>query len=123
MFSMAGLGTTLFLGGWSAPVAVLNFVPSWIWFFAKVMLIICGWIWLRGTLPRLRQDQLMNFAWKFVLPMSLLNLLVAALWRFMDGGWLRWVVCSAILLGVYVVVGRTEMKRRHFGPRSYRYAE
>ena len=123
MFSMAGLGTTLFLGGWSAPVAVLNFVPSWIWFFAKVMLIICGWIWLRGTLPRLRQDQLMNFAWKFVLPMSLLNLLVAALWRFMEGGWLRWVVCSAILLGVYVVVGRTEMKRRHFGPRSYRYAE
>src|SRR5580700_12036458 len=43
MFSMAGLGTTLFLGGWSAPVSGLNFVPSWIWFFAKVMLIICGW--------------------------------------------------------------------------------
>src|SRR5580700_4876799 len=43
MLSIAGLGTTLFLGGWSAPVAVLNFVPSWIWFFAKVMLIICGW--------------------------------------------------------------------------------
>ncbi len=40
----------------------------------------------------------MNFAWKFVLPMSLLNLLVAALWRFMGEGWLRWVVCSAILL-------------------------
>jgi NADH-quinone oxidoreductase subunit H len=123
MFSMAGLGTTLFLGGWSAPVAVLNFVPSWIWFFAKVMLIICGWIWLRGTLPRLRQDQLMNFAWKFVLPMSLLNLLVAAAWRFMGDGLLRWVVCSAILLGAYVVVGRSEMKRRHYGPRSYRYAE
>jgi NADH-quinone oxidoreductase subunit H len=123
MFSMAGLGTTLFLGGWSAPLAVLSFVPSWIWFFAKVMLIICGWIWVRGTLPRLRQDQLMNFAWKFVLPMTLLNLLVAALWRFMDGGWLRWVVCSAILLGVYVFVGRFQMKRKHYGPRSYRYAE
>ncbi len=55
-------------------------------------------IWLRGTLPRLRQDQLMNFAWKFVLPMTLLNLIVAALWRFMGEGLLRWVVCSAILL-------------------------
>jgi len=123
MFSMSGLGTTLFLGGWSAPLAALNFVPSWIWFFSKVMLSICVLIWLRGTLPRLRQDQLMNFAWKFVLPMTLLNLLVAALWRFMGEGWLRWVVCSAILLGVYVVAGRTGMKRKHYGPRSYRYAE
>jgi hypothetical protein len=54
---------------------------------------------MRGTLPRLRQDQLMNFAWKFVLPLCLLNLMVAALWRFLGDGWLRWVVCSAILLG------------------------
>jgi NADH-quinone oxidoreductase subunit H len=123
MLSISGLGSTLFLGGWSAPLAVLNFVPSWIWFFSKVMLSICVMIWLRGTLPRLRQDQLMNFAWKFVLPMTLLNLMVAALWRFMDGGWLRWVVCSAILLGAYVLVGRSEMRRKHYGPRSYRYAE
>src|ERR1700739_1173174 len=106
MLSISGLGATLFLGGWSAPLAVLNFVPSWIWFFSKVMLSIGVMIWLRGTLPRLRQDQLMNFAWKFVLPMTLLNLFVAALWRFMDGGWLRWVVCSAIVLGTLVVVGR-----------------
>jgi len=123
MLSISGLGATLFLGGWSAPLAVLNFVPSWIWFFSKVMLSIGVMIWLRGTLPRLRQDQLMNFAWKFVLPMTLLNLGVAALWRFMDGGWLRWVVCSAIVLGTYVLVGRSEMRRRHYGPRSYRYAE
>jgi NADH-quinone oxidoreductase subunit H len=80
-------------------------------------------IWIRGTLPRLRQDQLMNFAWKFVLPLTLLNLFVAGLWRFMGEGILRWLVCSAILLGVYVVVGRTEMRRRKIGPRSYRYAE
>ncbi len=66
---------------------------------------ICVFIWVRGTLPRLRQDQLMNFAWKFVLPMSLLNLVVAALWRFMGEGWLRWVVCSAILVLAYVVMG------------------
>jgi NADH-quinone oxidoreductase subunit H len=123
MFSISGLGTTLFLGGWSAPLAVLSFVPSWFWFFSKVMLSIVVMIWVRGTLPRLRQDQLMNFAWKFVLPMTLLNLVVAGLWRFLGDGWLRWVVCSAILLGVYVVVGRSEMRRKHYGPRSYRYAE
>jgi len=123
MFSISGLGATLFLGGWSAPLSILNFVPSWIWFFAKVMTAIFIFIWMRGTLPRLRQDQLMNFAWKFVLPFTLLNLMVTALWRFMDGGWLRWVVCTAILAGAYVIMGRTGMARKHFGPRSYRYAE
>ena len=69
------------------------------------MMSIFVFIWVRGTLPRLRQDQLMNFAWKFVLPMCLLNLMVAALWRFMGEGWLRWVVCSAILMVAYVVMG------------------
>jgi NADH-quinone oxidoreductase subunit H len=123
MFSISGLGATLFLGGWSAPLQVLNFVPSWIWFFSKVMLSIVVLIWIRGTLPRLRQDQLMNFAWKFVLPMTLLNLLVAAIWRFMGDGILRWIVCSAILIGVYVVVGTIEMRRKKIGPRTYRYAE
>jgi NADH-quinone oxidoreductase subunit H len=123
MFSISGIATTLFLGGWSAPFSFLTVVPSWLWFFAKVMIFICVFIWVRGTLPRLRQDQLMNFAWKFVLPMTLLNVVVAGLWRFMGEGWLRWVVCSAILAGVYVVVGRGEMRRRKYGPRSYRYAE
>ena len=69
MFGVAGLGTTLFLGGWTAPLSVLAVVPSWIWFFAKVELWICFFIWIRGTLPRLRQDQLMSFAWKFALPL------------------------------------------------------
>lgn len=123
MFSISGMGVTLFLGGWSAPLAVLSFIPSWIWFFAKVMAAICVLIWIRGTLPRLRQDQLMNFAWKFMLPMTLLNLFVAALWRFMGDGWLRWIVCSAILIVVYVGMGRTELRRKKIGPRTYRYAE
>jgi NADH-quinone oxidoreductase subunit H len=123
MLSISGLGTTLFLGGWSAPFAFLIWVPSWIWFFSKVMLSIVVLIWVRGTLPRLRQDQLMNFAWKFVLPMTLLNLMVAAIWRFMGQGLLRWIVCSAILLVVFVAAGRVGMGRKHFGPRSYRYAE
>ena len=123
MFAISGLGSTLFLGGWSAPLQVLEFIPSWIWFFSKVMLSIVVLIWMRGTLPRLRQDQLMNLAWKFVLPMTLLNLFDAALWRFMGEGWLRWVVCSAILIVTYVGVGRAMMRRQNYGPRSYRYAE
>jgi NADH-quinone oxidoreductase subunit H len=123
MLSVSGLGTTLFLGGWSAPFSFLTWVPSWIWFFGKVMLSICVFIWLRGTLPRMRQDQLMNFAWKFVLPLSLLNLFVAGLWRFLGDGWARWGICSAILLVAYVVMAKVGMQRKHLGPRSYRYAE
>ncbi|MGA3343334.1 MAG: NADH-quinone oxidoreductase subunit NuoH [Terracidiphilus sp.] len=123
MFSISGLGTTLFLGGWSAPLASLSWVPSWIWFFSKLMMSIFVFIWMRGTLPRLRQDQLMNFAWKFILPMCLLNLMVAGLWRFLGDGWLRWVLCSAILVAAYMGMGLNELRRKHIGPRRYRYAE
>jgi NADH-quinone oxidoreductase subunit H len=123
MFSISGLGSTLFLGGWSAPFSFLQWVPSWIWFFSKLMLSIFVFIWMRGTLPRLRQDQLMNFAWKFVLPFTLYNLMVTALWRFLGEGWQRWVVCTVLVVAGYVLLGRVSMRREHFGPRSYRYAE
>jgi NADH-quinone oxidoreductase subunit H len=123
MFSISGVAVTLFLGGWAAPFSFLTVIPSWLWFFAKVMTAIFIFIWVRGTLPRVRQDQLMNFAWKFVLPFTLLDLMVTALWRFMGEGWARWVVCSAILAAAYVIMGRIQMGRRKFAPRSYRYAE
>jgi NADH-quinone oxidoreductase subunit H len=123
MFGIAGMATTLFLGGWSAPLSFLQILPSWFWFFSKLMIAMCLFIWIRGTLPRLRQDQLMNFAWKFVLPMTLVNLADVAIWRFMGEGWLRWVACSAMLLAAYVGMGRVEMQRGKIGPRSYRYAE
>jgi NADH-quinone oxidoreductase subunit H len=123
MFSISGLGTTLFLGGWSAPFSFLGRVPSWIWFFGKLLVSMCVFIWMRGTLPRLRQDQLMNFAWKFVLPLTMLNLMVAALWHFLGDGWARWAVCSAILAVSYVGMAWVEMRSQHFGARSYRYAE
>src|SRR6266567_1239495 len=123
MFSISGLGPALFLGGWSAPFAFLQFVPSWIWFFGKIMLSICVMIWLRGTLPRLRQDQLMNFAWKFVIPFTLLNLVNVAVWRFLGEGWARWIVCSAIVIVAYLAMGRAGMRRKNIAPRSYRYAE
>jgi NADH-quinone oxidoreductase subunit H len=123
MFGVAGLGTTLFLGGWSAPLSFLGVIPSWIWFFLKVELWICFFIWLRGTLPRLRQDQLMNFAWKFCLPVTLINIFVTALWRFLGEGWARWVACTLILALVYAVMGRVGMARGKVAPRRYRYAE
>ncbi|HEY9126775.1 MAG TPA: NADH-quinone oxidoreductase subunit NuoH [Acidobacteriaceae bacterium] len=123
MLSISGFGITLFLGGWGAPLSVLQFIPSWLWFFAKLFCAIAFFIWLRGTMPRLRQDQLMNFAWKFMLPLALLNLVVAGAWRFMGGGWLRWVVSSAVLLGAYVLLGRVLMRKQKLAVRSYRYAE
>ncbi|MFP5277773.1 MAG: NADH-quinone oxidoreductase subunit NuoH [Acidobacteriota bacterium] len=123
MFSISGIATTLFLGGWAAPFSFLTVVPSWFWFFAKVMCFIFVFIWMRGTLPRLRQDQLMNFAWKFVLPFTLVDLVVTGIWRFMGEGILRWIVCSLILIATYLIMGRTGMVRKPFAPRSYRYAE
>jgi NADH-quinone oxidoreductase subunit H len=123
MFSIAGFAITLFLGGWGAPLSVLEFIPSWAWFFLKLLGAIGFFIWLRGTLPRLRQDQLMNFAWKFMLPMSLLNLMVAAAWRFLGDGWLRWPICAAVLLVAYVLLGRVLMRHQNLAPRSYRYAD
>ncbi|WP_263352562.1 NADH-quinone oxidoreductase subunit NuoH [Acidicapsa acidisoli] len=123
MFSIAGFAITLFLGGWGAPFSFLGFVPSWAWFFFKLLAAIVFFIWLRGTLPRLRQDQLMNFAWKFMLPMTLLNILVAGAWRFLGEGWSRWVICSLVLLCAYVLLGRILMRHQRLGPRSYRYAE
>jgi NADH-quinone oxidoreductase subunit H len=123
MFSIAGFAITLFLGGWGGPFSFLGFVPSWTWFFLKLLGAIAFFIWLRGTLPRLRQDQLMNFAWKFMLPMALLNLLVAGAWRFLGEGWLRWVISTLVLLLAYTLLGRVLMRRQHLGPRSYRYAD
>src|SRR6202522_3339396 len=60
MFAISGLGITLFLGGWSAPFSFLTWVPSYLWFFAKLLAMIVVFIWVRGTLPRLRMDQLMR---------------------------------------------------------------
>jgi len=123
MFAISALGITLFLGGWHAPFAWLTWIPSWMWFFLKLLSFIIMFIWLRGTMPRLRQDQLMNFAWKFMLPMTLINILAAAIWKFAGPGLARWLICSALVIGPYVLLGRGLTESRHVGKRSYRYAE
>ncbi|MBI4660828.1 MAG: NADH-quinone oxidoreductase subunit NuoH [Verrucomicrobia bacterium] len=124
MFAISGLAITLFLGGWHAPLPFLEkSIPSYVWFFVKLFGFIAMFIWLRGTLPRLRVDQLMNFAWKFVLPMTLLNILAAGLWRFLPAGATRWLVCLVILLGAFLALGRSMVARRKWSPRKYRFAE
>lgn len=77
MFGMAALTTVLFLGGW-LPVPGLGFIPGIIWFSLKFMIVVFFLVWLRATLPRLRADQLMEFAWKVLLPAALANILITA---------------------------------------------
>jgi NADH-quinone oxidoreductase subunit H len=79
MFIVAAVATTLFFGGWKSP-PLLGFlpVPGVVWFFLKVYVLIFVIIWVRWTFPRLRFDQLMNFSWKVMIPVSLVHLVVYA---------------------------------------------
>ncbi|MGZ8941032.1 MAG: NADH-quinone oxidoreductase subunit NuoH [Limisphaerales bacterium] len=122
LFAMCGLGITLFLGGWTAPFSFLTFIPSYIWFFLKLLALIFFFIWVRGTMPRIRMDQLMNFAWKFMLPLALINIVAAAAWKFTPTLGLKWVVCSAILLIGYVTLGQGLMRKANYTKRIYRFA-
>jgi NADH-quinone oxidoreductase subunit H len=123
MFAISGLGITLFLGGWSAPFSFLTWVPSYLWFFGKLLFLIVMFIWIRGTLPRLRMDQLMNFAWKFMLPMALINLITVGIWHFMQQGILRWLICSVIVVASYILLGRGLTRGWKLEKRIYRFAE
>jgi NADH-quinone oxidoreductase subunit H len=76
MATVSAMATTLFLGGWHGP-----FIPAeygWIWFLIKVGFLLFVYVWIRWTLPRYRYDQLMQFGWKWLLPLAVINLLVTA---------------------------------------------
>jgi NADH-quinone oxidoreductase subunit H len=82
MITVAAVGTNLFLGGWLSPVPFLPDSP--LWFFAKFGLMLFFFIWLRGTLPRFRYDQLMHFGWKVLIPVATVSILLTAgvvVWR------------------------------------------
>jgi len=90
MFTVSMLATTLFLGGWNGP-----FVHQWpllgvFYFFGKVILFLFLYIWLRGTLPRFRFDQLMNFGWKFLVPLAIINIVLTATLQW--SGAFDWVI-------------------------------
>jgi NADH-quinone oxidoreductase subunit H len=76
MVTVSAVATNLFLGGWHGP-----FLPEWlgwVWFLIKVFALLFFYIWMRWTLPRYRYDQLMEFGWKWLLPVAVVNLLVTA---------------------------------------------
>ncbi|MDP2948158.1 MAG: NADH-quinone oxidoreductase subunit NuoH [Chloroflexota bacterium] len=77
-FAIAAIVATLYLGGWSL-WGLEEWVPGWIIFLAKLYAVFWLFMWMRGTLPRLRIDQLMGFAWKFLLPLTLINIFVVGL--------------------------------------------
>ena len=72
--AIASIITTLFLGGWKGPI-----LPPWLWFVLKVIIVFFVMVWTRSTLPRVRIDQLMAFAWKFLFPLALINLIITAI--------------------------------------------
>jgi NADH-quinone oxidoreductase subunit H len=76
MVTVSAVATNLFLGGWYGPL--LPEWLGWIWFFVKLFAILFFYIWMRWTLPRYRYDQLMEFGWKWLLPVAVINLLVTA---------------------------------------------
>jgi NADH-quinone oxidoreductase subunit H len=112
MATVSALATTMFLGGWRAPWplslwhdANTGYWPV-LWFFAKVLLFIFMFIWLRGSLPRLRYDQFMHFGWKRLIPIALLWTVLVAGIRAVDntGGFHRsWLIVAAVVLGVLLV--------------------
>jgi len=83
---MASLAATVFLGGWQGP----GFFPGWVWFWLKVGVVIFFTMWARWTLPRIRVDHLMHLAWKVLLPLSILNIMLTGLgiyiYRLVMGG-------------------------------------
>ncbi|MEW5797097.1 MAG: NADH-quinone oxidoreductase subunit H, partial [Candidatus Zixiibacteriota bacterium] len=74
MIAVGAVGSTLFFGGWQGP-----WLPPILWLMIKVFLFVFVYIWIRATLPRFRYDQLMNFGWKVLFPLAVLNTLVTGL--------------------------------------------
>ena len=123
MTTVAGLATTLFLGGWRAPwpISVWSGANSgWypmIWFLIKLGIILFCFIWLRGTLPRIRYDQLMRFGWKVLIPVSLVWILVIAtirVWRTHGGSPAVYTVAGLLVVALLALLFMvdTAMQRR-----------
>ena len=146
MFAISGLAVVLFFGGGAGPgVTALPWLSS-VWFLAKIFALIAVMIWLRGTLPRLRVDQLMGFAWKFLLPLSILNIFITgAALHLMAGDRLadldekqpilrqlmeeaNPLVVGGVWIGALLILymaakGLDQLNRAKVRPREYKYAE
>ena len=87
MIVITAVVTILFWGGWLRPfpnveaLAFLDFIPGWVWFFAKMFVFLYVFIWIRATLPRYRYDQLMRLGWKVLIPIAIGNIVVTGVFK------------------------------------------
>jgi NADH-quinone oxidoreductase subunit H len=88
MILISMMATLMFLGGWSAPLAVLDFIPGWIWLGIKTFLVVSIFIWVRASFPRYRYDQIMRLGWKVFIPLTVIYLVIVAVW--MQTSWNIW---------------------------------
>jgi len=124
MFAISGLAVTLFLGGWHAPCAFLDpIIPSYAWFFLKLSVLLFVFIWLRGTLPRMRTDHMMAFAWKFMVPMTFVCFIAAAVWHYGSRGIFGWLLSFLVVAVAFPLLTLLLKTRRNFSTRTYRFAE
>jgi NADH-quinone oxidoreductase subunit H len=111
MVTVSAMATTLFLGGWRAPYPISLWEQAntgwWpmLWFFGKVFAFIFVFIWLRGTLPRMRYDQFMRFGWKVLIPVSIAWILIVAIARYLRGAGAVDTQMLLVAAGVVLVVG------------------
>jgi NADH-quinone oxidoreductase subunit H len=114
-FSISAIVATAYLGGWQGP-----WLPSWLWFFLKTYALILVMRWFRGTLPRFRVDQLMGFAWKFLLPLALINPFAAAIWIELKPPANFWAALAVVTGSVFLLywASSPEIPKK----RKYRYA-
>jgi NADH-quinone oxidoreductase subunit H len=123
MVTVSALATTLFLGGWRAPWPISLWdqanVGWWplVWFFGKLFAFIFVFIWLRGTLPRLRYDQFMKFGWKVLIPVSIVWILIVAIARYLRsadalGSRNLLFAASAVLLVIVIISYALDLKRK-----------
>jgi NADH-quinone oxidoreductase subunit H len=88
MILISIMATLMFLGGWSAPLAILSFIPGWIWLGIKTFLVVSIFIWVRASFPRYRFDQIMRLGWKVFIPLTVVYLIIVAVW--MQTSWNIW---------------------------------
>jgi NADH-quinone oxidoreductase subunit H len=99
--AISAIITTLFLSGWRGPL-----LPPWLWFIIKVLIVFFLMVWTRATFPRVRIDHLMAFAWKFLLPLALINLFITAIQVLVwptDLPWIMVIINIAIMVILVVV--------------------
>ena len=107
--AVAAIVTTLFLGGWQGPL-----LPPWLWFLIKVVAVFSVIVWVRATMPRMRIDQVMGFAWKFLLPLSIINLLITALQVLLWPDISLWII-AVMNIAIMVVLVLLWSKLQRYG--------